>query len=304
MIHGFATPLTGWPDLLCEGLVARGFRVVRFDNRDIGRSTFLTQFGAPDLAAMMAELEAGRTPVAPYSLDDMAADAAALLDALGISRAHVVGASMGGMIAQLVAINHPARTKSLVSIMSTTGRPGLPRERPEAMQALMALPSSPGREDRLATAIAAVKAIGGPGFPASDVERRAYLGRSIDHMPFGPAAARQMAAIIAAPPRNDRLKTLKIPALVIHGAAIRSSRRRMARTRRRASRGRASACAGPGHFTESAAALYFESIGDFVAKVEARSARGVAAIQIPVEASEERGSVRAASSSTPRIADR
>ena len=149
----------------------------------------------------------------------MAADAAALLDALGISRAHMVGASMGGMIAQLVAINHPAKTKSLVSIMSTTGRPGLPREKPEAMQALMAMPASPGREDRIATALAAVKAIGGPGFLASDEERRAYLERSIDYTPYDPpAAARQMAAVIAAPPRNGRLKALKIPALVIHGA--------------------------------------------------------------------------------------
>ena len=273
MIHGFVTPLTGWPDSLCEGLVARGFRVVRFDNRDIGRSTFLTQFGVPDLAAMMAERDAGRTPVAPYSLDDMAADAAALLDALGISSAHLVGASMGGMIAQLVAINHPAKTKSLVSIMSTTGRPGLPREKPEAMQALMAMPASPNRADRIATALAAVKAIGGPGFPASDDERRAYLGRSVDYTPYDPpAAARQMAAVIAAPTRNDRLRTLKIPVLVIHGADDPVIP---------AAHGEDTALSIPGaelllvpglghDFTESAAALYLKAIGDFVAKVEAR----------------------------------
>jgi pimeloyl-ACP methyl ester carboxylesterase len=273
MIHGLGTPLTGWPDSLCEGLVARRFRVVRFDNRDVGRSTFLPQLGAPDLAAMMAERVAGRTPVAPYSLDEMAADAAALLDALGIKRAHVVGASMGGMIAQLVAINHPAKTKSLISIMSTTGRPGLPREKREAMQALTALPASPSRDDRIATAIAAVKAIGGPGFPASDEERRAYVGRSVDYTPFDPpAAARQLAAAIAAPPRHDRLKTLKIPALVIHGADDPIIP---------AAHGEDTAVSIPGaelmivpglghDFTESAAALYLKAIGDFVAKVEAQ----------------------------------
>ena len=158
-------------------------------------------------------------PTAPYTLDDMAADAAGLLIALGIGRAHIVGASMGGMIAQLVAIQHPAKTKSLISIMSTTGRRGLPREKPEAMQALLAAPASPSREDRIATALAAVKAIGGPGFPASDEERRAHLGRSIDRTPYDPpAAARHWAAVIATPPRNDGLKALRIPALVIHGA--------------------------------------------------------------------------------------
>src|SRR5271166_4223283 len=158
LIHGLGTPLTGLPRSPCDGLAAKCFSVVRFDNRDVGRSTYFRQFGAPDIGDMMATLGSGARPVAPYSLDDMAADAAALLDALGIERAHVVGASMGGMIAQLVAINHPSKTKSLVSIMSTTGRPGLPQAKPEAMQALMALPASPSREDRIATALAAVKA--------------------------------------------------------------------------------------------------------------------------------------------------
>ena len=273
MIHGFATPLPGWPDSLCEGLVAKGLRVVRFDNRDIGRSTFLTQLGAPDIAAIMAEREAGRAPVAPYSLDDMAADAAALLDALKIKRAHVVGASMGGMIAQLVAINHPAKTKSLVSIMSTTGRPGLPREKPEAMQALMALPASPSRADRIATALAAVKAIGGPGFLASDDERRAYLGRSVDYTPFDPpAAARQMAAVIAAPPRHERLRRLNIPALVIHGADDPIIPAAHGEDTARSIPGAELLIApGLGHdFTESAATFYLKTISDFVAKVEAR----------------------------------
>src|SRR5271155_1261915 len=175
VIMGLAAQLIFWPRSLCVGLAAKGFRVVRFDNRDIGKSTHLSGRTAPEPRALLGEVASGKIPDVPYTLDDMANDALGLMDALGAGRAHVVGASMGGMIAQLVAINHPARTKSLVSIMSTTGRPGLPRERPEAMRALMAMPASPNREDRIATALAAVKAIGGPGFPASDEERRAYL---------------------------------------------------------------------------------------------------------------------------------
>ncbi|WP_442471072.1 alpha/beta fold hydrolase [Roseiarcus sp.] len=176
LIHGLATPLTGWPDSLCEGLIRRGFRVVRFDNRDIGRSTFFDALGIPDIGAMMAALQSGRRPIPPYPLDAMAADAAGLMDALGIVRAHMVGASMGGMIAQLVALNHPERTASRVSIMSSTGRPGLAPGKPEAMRALMAMPASPARADRLATAVAAVKAISGQGFPQTDAELVAYPG--------------------------------------------------------------------------------------------------------------------------------
>ena len=219
LIHGFATPLTGWPDSLCHGLAARGFRVVRFDNRDIGHSTFLPELGVPDLGALMAEARSGGRPGAPYALDDMAADAVGVIDALGIDRAFVAGASMGGMIAQLVALNHPGRTSGLVSIMSTTGRPGLEPAKPEAMRALTAMPASSSRADRLATAVAAARAISGSGFPQTDAELAAYLGRSIDDTPFDPAAAaRHMAAIVAAPPRHERLKGLQTPTLVIHGS--------------------------------------------------------------------------------------
>jgi len=219
LIHGFATPLTGWPDSLCHGLAARGFRVVRFDNRDIGRSTFLPELGVPDLGALVAEARSGGNPSAPYALDDMAADAVGLMDALGIERALVAGASMGGMIAQLVALNHPGRTSGLVSIMSTTGRPGLEPAKPEAMRALAATPASASRADRLATAVAAARAIGGAGFPQTEAELEAYLGRSIDYTPYDPpAAARHMAAIVAAPPRHERLKGLQVPTLVIHGS--------------------------------------------------------------------------------------
>ena len=218
LIHGLATPLTGWPDSFCGGLAARGFRVIRFDNRDIGHSTFLPELGVPDIA-LMAEARAGGRPRAPYALDDMAADAVGLMDALGIGRALVAGASMGGMIAQLVALNHPGRTSGLVSIMSTTGRRGLEPAKPEAMRALTAIPASSSRADRIATGVAAVRAISGSGFPQSDAELAAYVGRSIDYTPFDPpAAARHMAAIVAAPPRHERLTGLQVPALVVHGS--------------------------------------------------------------------------------------
>ncbi|RBP18403.1 pimeloyl-ACP methyl ester carboxylesterase [Roseiarcus fermentans] len=219
LIHGLATPLTGWPDSLCDGLVGRGFRIVRFDNRDIGRSTFFPELGVPDIGALMTTARAGGQAAPPYPLDAMAADAAGLLDALGIARAHIAGLSMGGMIAQLVALNHPERAASLVSIMSTTGRRGLEPAKPEAMRALMAVPASASRADRLATAVAAVRAISGSGFPQTEAELAAYVGRSIDYTPFDPpAAARHMAAIVAAPPRHERLNGLRLPALVLHGS--------------------------------------------------------------------------------------
>ena len=273
MIHGMNTPLTGWPNSLCDGLAAKGFRVIRFDNRDVGLSTRLAQFGSPDLAAMMAKIEAGEKVIPPYSLDDMAADAAGLLDGLGIARAHIVGASMGGMIAQLVAINHPSKTKSLVSIMSTTARPGLPRADPDVMARLMTVSPSPSREDRIATAVAAAKAVGGAGFQESDEERRAYWGLSVDYTPFDPpSAARQMAAVIAAWPRNGALGTLKIPALVIHGAddpALPAAHGED--TARSIPGAELLLVPGLGHdFTKKAAQLYLEAIGAFVAKVEAK----------------------------------
>src|SRR5271157_3623052 len=167
MINGFSTQLVGWPDSLFRGLAAKGFRVIRFDNRDIGKSTHLAELGVPDLRAMIATRNAGDWPAAPYSLDDMAADAAGLIDALGIPRAHVAGASMGGMIAQLVALNHPEKAKSLISIFSTTGRPDLPPGKPEAFAAIMTPPASFGREDRIERGIAVARVIGSPGFPAS-----------------------------------------------------------------------------------------------------------------------------------------
>ncbi|HEY1721642.1 MAG TPA: alpha/beta hydrolase [Magnetospirillaceae bacterium] len=219
LIHGFAAQMTLWPVALCEGLVARGFRVIRFDNRDVGKSTHLLDKNAPQLREVIAQVVAGQNPLVPYRLEDMAADAVGLLDALGIKQAHIVGASMGGMIAQLVAIHYPAKTRSLVSIMSTTAKRGLPQAKPEIMAALVAPPASTGREDRIVAALRAWRAMGNPGYPDSDEQLRARAEREVDRSPWEPTGfTRQMAAIIVAPPRNDLLKDVHAPTLVVHGA--------------------------------------------------------------------------------------
>ena len=199
LIMGFGAQLIFWPDALCQGLAAKGFRVVRFDNRDVGKSTHLAGQTAPDPRALFAEVMAGRRPHVPYSLDDMANDTVGLMDALGVDRAHIVGASMGGMIAQLVAINHPDRTKSLVSIMSTTGRRDLPSGNPETLSVLFRPPNGTSRDDLIDASILVQKALSGPGFPVSEAEMRARAERRTDYAPFDMAGvARQSAALIVA----------------------------------------------------------------------------------------------------------
>jgi pimeloyl-ACP methyl ester carboxylesterase len=272
LIMGVRSPMVNWPDSLCLGLSAKGFRVVRFDNRDIGRSTVLEELGQPDLGALIAEARAGRPVAAPYALEDMAADAVGLLEALGIDRAHIVGASMGGMIAQLVAIEYPARTKSLVSIMSTTGRSEASEPKPEAFAAIITTPASPAREDQIARGVAVWRVIGSPGFPASDEELAAYVARGVDYAPYDPAGMdRQMAAVLAAPPRNERLRSVRLPALVIHGDADPliplSGGEDTARSIPGAD---LLVIPGAGHdFRESLVPVYVKAIGDFAAKVEA-----------------------------------
>jgi pimeloyl-ACP methyl ester carboxylesterase len=219
MIMGFAAQLTMWPVAFCKGLAERGFRVIRFDNRDIGKSTHLANLGTPNVPEAMMKMMSGQPVTAPYQLDDMAKDSVSLLDALGIANAHIVGASMGGMIAQLVAAKHPKHTRSLVSIMSTTGNRSLPQAKPEAMAAITVPPASDSREDRIAAGMKAWRVIGSPGFPATDDELRESVTESVDRVPYDPAGvARQLLAIVAAPPRNDMLKNVTCPALVIHGA--------------------------------------------------------------------------------------
>jgi pimeloyl-ACP methyl ester carboxylesterase len=216
LIMGLGAQMILWRDAFCEQLAARGHRVIRFDNRDAGKSSSCDQLGVPDvLAAAGAALM--RQPVsAPYSLRDMAADTAGLLDALHIERAHVVGASMGGMIAQTLATEFPARVRSLTSIMSTTGNPNLPPPQPQALNALLGPP--PGnRDEAIERAVFVFRTIGSPGFPFDEAEVRALAALSFDRG-FNPGGlARQIVAILAAGDRSAALRSVRVPTLVIHG---------------------------------------------------------------------------------------
>ena len=276
LIMGFAAQLIFWPEALCEGLAAKGFRVVRFDNRDIGKSTHLADLPAPDPRALMAEVMAGRRPDVSYALDDMADDAVGLMDALGASHAHIVGASMGGMIAQLVAINHAQRAKSLISIMSTTGRRDLPPGDRETLSVLFRPPKSASREDLIDASMAVQRVLASPGFRPSEEEMRAIAERRTNRAPFDAAGlARQSAALIAAPPRNALLKKLRCPALVLHGADDPVIPVAAARDTAESIPGAELVIvAGMGHdFAAGLIPIYLEHIGDFVSKVEAETAR-------------------------------
>lgn len=217
LIMGLGAQLTLWPESLCEGLASQGFFVVRYDNRDVGLSTDFDQWGLPDLMGSFAKLMKGQKVDAPYLLSDMAADAIGLLDALGIDRAHMVGASMGGMIAQVIAATYPQRTRSLVSIMSTSGRMGLPMGKPEAVAMLSALPEGPAREQLVAHGIKLRSVIGSPGYPTDPATMRTLVERNIDRRYYPQGAARQYLAIMVSGPRVDLLKTVKVPTLVLHG---------------------------------------------------------------------------------------
>jgi pimeloyl-ACP methyl ester carboxylesterase len=217
LIMGLGAQLTLWPEALCEGLASRGFFVVRYDNRDVGLSTDFGKAGVPNLLEAFGRLMKGEKVDAPYLLNDMAADAIGLLDALDIDRAHMVGASMGGMIAQILAGAWPQRSRSLVSIMSTSGRPGLPIGKPEAIAMLSAQPAGTAREQLVQHGIKLRTVIGSPGFPADQAELRALVERNIDRRWYPEGAARQYLAVMASGSRVDLLQTVKVPTLVLHG---------------------------------------------------------------------------------------
>jgi pimeloyl-ACP methyl ester carboxylesterase len=205
--------MISWPEDFCEELARRGHHVVRFDNRDVGESTHLHEAGKVDVTAVLR----GDTSTAPYTLSDMADDAAGLLDALEIDAAHVVGASMGGMIAQTFALEHTDRVRSLTSIMSTTGDPSLPQATPEAMAVLLQ-PSAGSREELVSRAVETYRVLGSPGFEIDEDYLRERAGRSWDRGYDPPGFGRQLAAIYASGNRTERLRTLRVPALVVHGA--------------------------------------------------------------------------------------
>jgi pimeloyl-ACP methyl ester carboxylesterase len=216
LIMGLGAQMVLWDDEFCQGLAARGFQVIRFDNRDIGRSSSMAEIVRIDLPALMMQAMAGRPIASPYKLRDMAQDAAALLDHLGIGSAHVAGASMGGMIAQELAMGWPARVRTLTSIMSTTGAPGLPGPTPEAAGVLMAPPPN-GRDEYIAAFGRNWRVLRAGVFPEDEAKDPARAARMWDRGTNPAGVARQLLAIFASGDRTARLGALRVPTLVIHG---------------------------------------------------------------------------------------
>jgi pimeloyl-ACP methyl ester carboxylesterase len=217
LIMGLGGQLTLWPDEFVAALNARGFRTIRYDNRDVGLSTRFEAAGVPNIKWMIAKSMLGLRPRAPYTIADMAADGMALLDALGVKCAHIVGASMGGMIAQHIAAKWPDRALSLTSVMSTTGNRRLPRARPDAMRALAGRPMAGDPEAMIDYAKHAARVIGSPGYPPDPDRLDWRVRRDFNRAWYPPGFARQMAAIIADGDRRAMLRTIKVPTLVIHG---------------------------------------------------------------------------------------
>ena len=217
LIMGLGGQMIWWDEELCRRLADRGYRVVRFDNRDIGLSTKLDD-ACPDPGPLVLQALSGQKVEPPYTLRDMAADGTALLDALGIASAHVVGASMGGMIAQRMAIHFPEHVRSLISIMSTTGNPGLPPGDPKVMGLLTAArPTNPAEAIEFAVGI--WRALHGPGFPFDEARVRKLVIESALRSTHLLGQPRQLLAILADGDRRDELRKLRVPALVIHGDA-------------------------------------------------------------------------------------
>ena len=218
LIAGLGCQLIFFEDEFVQGLIDRAFRVIRIDNRDMGLSTWLDDHPV-DLTDVYAALGAGEAPEVPYTLRDMAADVVAVLDDAGIDRAHVLGVSLGGMIAQTLAIEFPERVHSLSLLSSTTGAPDVGQPSPEALEALLA----PGPEDTTREAIVeadvAARAVWSTSGHFDEDWTRDYFGRCYDRAHHPAGQSRQMAAILTAPDREPALAELAVPTVVLHGTA-------------------------------------------------------------------------------------
>jgi pimeloyl-ACP methyl ester carboxylesterase len=214
LIMGLGAQMIRWDDAFCQAIAAQGRWVIRFDNRDVGLSTKCDEAGVPDVISLIQ----GQKVDVPYTLKEMAHDAVGLLDSLGIQAVDVVGVSMGGMIAQTMAIHYPERVRTLTSIMSSTGNPDLPQSTPEAMEVLIAPPVS-NRNDYVTSQLKAAKVLHGPTYPLNEEYVRNYAERSYDRCYDPTGFARQLGAILGSGSRNEALRNVKIPTLVIHGDA-------------------------------------------------------------------------------------
>jgi pimeloyl-ACP methyl ester carboxylesterase len=221
LIAGTAMQLTAWPDELLGELVKRGYRVIVYDNRDVGLSTKMDAAGMPDFEAVVKARLSGQPAPLSYTLYDMARDAVGLLDALGVKKAHVAGVSMGGMIAQIVATDHPKHTLSLTSIMATDGKPGLPIvAKPER---LASVPPPGGADDKsayIARQVKVYQALAGPDHPPAEADLRERVNREVERSFCPLCEARQAAAALftAMEDRRARLNGLEVPTVVLHGA--------------------------------------------------------------------------------------
>ena len=213
LVMGFAQQLIAWEVGFCTKLAARGFRVIRFDNRDAGLSSKIDTAPRPNIMAIMG----GDRSTVPYRLDDMADDTAGLMSALGLDAAHVAGVSMGGMISQTLAIRHPARVKSLVSIMSSSGDRSVGQATPAAFGVLTKRPPTE-REAYIENGVGVWRVLRSPGFPHDEARSREQVANAYDRSLSTEGAARQLAAILSQPDRTAALHELKIPVTVIHGA--------------------------------------------------------------------------------------
>ncbi len=213
LIMGLGGQMLGWNEGFCMELVNHGLRVIRFDNRDVGLSTHLSDAIMPDFKAALA----GDTSSASYNLSDMAADTNGLIDALGLESAHIVGASMGGFIAQTMAIEYPEHVRSLTSIMATTGDQSVGQPSPEVLSLLFSGQSPKTREEVLDKAVAASRLVGSPGFPLDEDEVRNRTGLAYDRSYDPLGTMRQSIAVLASGDRTAQLRSIRVPTLIIHG---------------------------------------------------------------------------------------
>lgn len=216
LVMGLGAQMIRWVEELCMMFVNKGFYVIRFDNRDVGLSTKFEEAGVPDIMKEFMARQRGKTISPPYTVEDMADDAVGLLDALNIEKAHICGASMGGMIVQIIAFRHPTRVLSLTSIMSTTGNPNLPQAKPEAMQLLLK-PAPAEREAYIEESVKRYKILYGSGFPYPEDKFRELAAVLYDRSFYPQGMARQLFAILGTENRVPKLGTIKVPTLVIHG---------------------------------------------------------------------------------------
>ncbi|GAA6141578.1 alpha/beta hydrolase [Hydrogenophaga sp. 5NK40-0174] len=221
LIMGLGMQLTAWPPLLVQGLINSGYRVLRFDNRDIGLSSHLDHLRLPNLTWQVVRKRLGMQVHAPYKLSDMARDVKGLMDALDIERAHLLGVSMGGMVAQHLAANCPDRVHSLTSIMSSSGAPDLPGPDPQILQAMLRPPRSRDPEDLVDQLMDTMRLLASPGYPQDEAELRARMLASIRRSYHPKGVLRQLLAVMGDTGRHRLLRQVQCPTLVIHGNADR-----------------------------------------------------------------------------------